>query len=196
MTRQVFHIDNNFDDEDELYLDGANDSKKGNDWGETAFPNTIFFISYNYNFIMFLTKWLRVMRKNWFLHDTHVWKIDSQRETKGGFGLGWRGHREEIILSTIPWLQDYQIHHISGESGSSNKTCFVNDENENSFTEFKGAHGKSISSNVVYKLTCTGRMSSYVGFTTRHFITRKKDHMGKRELFGRHFIDCSENPNK
>ena len=54
----------------------------------------------------------------------------------------------------------------------------------------------SIASNVVYKLTCCGCRSTYVGFTTRHLITRKKEHMGKRGIFGKHFKDCQQNIHK
>ena len=54
----------------------------------------------------------------------------------------------------------------------------------------------NIASNVVYKLTCSGCRSTYIGFTTRHLITRKKEHMGKRGVFGKHIKDCHENINK
>ena len=43
----------------------------------------------------------------------------------------------------------------------------------------------NIASNVVYKLTCSGCMSTYIAFTTRHSITRKKEYMGN--------VGCFEN---
>ena len=55
---------------------------------------------------------------------------------------------------------------------------------------------KSISSNIIYKLTCTGCNSSYIGYTARHMITRKNEHVGKRGIVGKHFHECKENHNK
>ena len=41
---------------------------------------------------------------------------------------------------------------------------------------------KNLSSNVIYRIKCTRCDSCYVGMTTRHLITRTKEHLGKNGL--------------
>ena len=55
---------------------------------------------------------------------------------------------------------------------------------------------RPISSNIIYKLTCTGCHSSYVGFTTRHLCSRKMEHMGKKGIFEKHFQECNQEHNR
>ena len=45
-------------------------------------------------------------------------------------------------------------------------------------------------SHVIYKITCPRCMACYVGQTTRHLITRFKEHVGNRGLLKKHFEEC------
>ena len=49
-------------------------------------------------------------------------------------------------------------------------------------------------SHVVYKITCSRCNSCYVGQTTRHLLTRFKEHIGNRGLLKKHFEDCQVDP--
>ena len=55
---------------------------------------------------------------------------------------------------------------------------------------------KNISSNVIYKRTCNGCSSSYIGFTIRCAIIRKNEHIVKRGLLEKHFNEWKENLNQ
>ena len=47
-----------------------------------------------------------------------------------------------------------------------------------------------LSSNVIYKLCCTGCCSCYVGMTTRHLVTRIKEHLTGMSNFKIHKANC------
>ena len=49
---------------------------------------------------------------------------------------------------------------------------------------------KSLKSGVVYKISCPRCLSCYVGQTSRHLITRMKEHNGKLKPVRRHFESC------
>ena len=49
---------------------------------------------------------------------------------------------------------------------------------------------KSLKSGVVYKISCPRCPSCYVGQTSRHLITRMKEHNGKSKPVRRHFEAC------
>ena len=52
-----------------------------------------------------------------------------------------------------------------------------------------------LQSNVVYKITCPGCNSSYVGQTTRQLQRRFRDHTGNRGSVKSHLDDCGITPN-
>ena len=54
----------------------------------------------------------------------------------------------------------------------------------------KPAVPKMLLSNVVYKLTCPGCESSYVGQTVRHVQRRLREHLGSRGTMKVHFDQC------
>ena len=76
--------------------------------------------------------------------------LDEQVTGKRLFYLQYRG------FETIKFIK------ISGESWISNKTNFGNEKIKDRFTKLKAPIDKNFASNVVYKLTCTGCMSSYI----------------------------------
>ena len=49
---------------------------------------------------------------------------------------------------------------------------------------------KDLTSNVIYKLCCTGCDACYVGMTTRHLITRIKEHLTGNSNFKIHKAIC------
>ena len=53
---------------------------------------------------------------------------------------------------------------------------------------------KAYKSNVVYQLTCPRCSSCYVGQTTRHLITRYKEHIQPAKPVGKHFRNCDVTP--
>ena len=50
---------------------------------------------------------------------------------------------------------------------------------------------KMLLSNVVYKLTCPGCESSYVGQTVRHVQRRLREHLGNKGTMKTHFDQCN-----
>ena len=55
---------------------------------------------------------------------------------------------------------------------------------------------KQLSSNVIYRIKCQGCHSCYIGLTTRHLLTRKREHLRRNGIFGKHFLVCTRNNNK
>ena len=49
---------------------------------------------------------------------------------------------------------------------------------------------KPLTSNVIYKIACPRCSSSYVGLTTRHVITRVKEHFEKNGIMRKHSEVC------
>ena len=48
----------------------------------------------------------------------------------------------------------------------------------------------TLKSNVIYKITCPRCSSSYAGLTTRHVITRVKEHFEKNGIMRKHIDIC------
>ena len=49
---------------------------------------------------------------------------------------------------------------------------------------------RNLNSNVTYKMNCSGCDSSYVGMTSRHLITRLKEHFLPDGVMTKHFKTC------
>ena len=54
----------------------------------------------------------------------------------------------------------------------------------------KAPFDKNLKSHVVYKVTCNGCSSIYVGQTSRHVTTRISEHQEKDSPVGQHLIEC------
>ena len=55
---------------------------------------------------------------------------------------------------------------------------------------------RMLQSNVVYQITCSRCMSSYVGQTTRHLMRRFKEHTGNMGPVKSHLEYCGVTPNE
>ena len=54
----------------------------------------------------------------------------------------------------------------------------------------KSPFHKNLKSHVVYKVTCNGCSSIYVGQTRRHVTTRISEHQKKDSPVGQHLVEC------
>ena len=57
-------------------------------------------------------------------------------------------------------------------------------------TTLKSPFDKNLKSHVVYKVTCNGCISIYVGQTSRHVTARVSEHQKKDSPVGQHLVEC------
>ena len=50
---------------------------------------------------------------------------------------------------------------------------------------------KKLKSGIVYRIVCPCCKACYVGYTTRHALTRLKEHQQEKKPVGKHLIQCN-----
>ena len=112
-------------------------------------------------------------------NERHLIKFISfiNREPKPRFFVQYRGNITQNIASRLKKLCDIQIIFTTRKL----RTCLPT---------LKSPFDKNLKSHVVYKITCKGCSSIYVGQTSRDVTTRISEHQKKDSPVGQHLVEC------
>ena len=103
---------------------------------------------------------------------------DEEHQEKKMFFIQYRGRVTEMFESALRQIKA-PVKFIT--TINKTKACLPS---------LKQSIDKSLKSGVVYKISCPRCPSCYVGQTSRHLITRMKEHNGKSKPVRRHFEAC------
>ena len=112
-------------------------------------------------------------------NEHHLKKVKSlnNREPKPMFFVQYRGNITQNFASRLKKLCDIQIIFTTRKL----RTCLPT---------LKSPFDKNLKSDVVYKSTCNGCSSVYVGQTSRHVNTRISAHQKKDSPVGQQLVEC------
>ena len=103
---------------------------------------------------------------------------DEEHQEKKMFFIQYRGRVTEMFESALRQIKA-PVKFIT--TINKTKACLPS---------LKQSIDKSLKSGLVYKISCPRCPSCYVGQTSRHLITRMKEHNGKSKPVRRHFEAC------
>ena len=112
-------------------------------------------------------------------NEQHLKKVNSlnNRKPKPRFFVQYRGNITQNLASRLKKLFDFQIIFTTRKL----RTCLPT---------LKSPFVKILKSHVVYKVSCNGCSSIYVGQTSRHVTTRISEHQKKDSTVGQHLVEC------
>ena len=112
-------------------------------------------------------------------NEQHLKKVNSlnNKEPKPRFFVQYRGNKTQSFASRLKKMCDIQI-------------IFTTRKLTTCLPTLKSPFDKNLKSNVVYKVTCNGCISTYVGQTSRHVITGISDYQKKDSPVGQHLAEC------
>ena len=99
------------------------------------------------------------------------------RNLNRGFFVQYRGNISENFAGRLKKLCDNQIIFTTRKL----RTCLPT---------LKPSFDKNLKSHVVYKVTCNGCSSIYVGQTSRHVTTRISENQKKDSPVEQHLVEC------
>ena len=112
-------------------------------------------------------------------YEHYLKKVKSlnKREPKHRFFLQYRGNIAQSYSSRLKKLCDIQINFTTRKL----RTCLPT---------LKSPFDRNLKSDGVYKVTCNGCISIYVGQTSRHVTTRISEHQKKDSPVRKHLVEC------
>ena len=93
--------------------------------------------------------------------------------------MQYRGNRSQLLAAKVRLIFGAQIIFTTRKL----KTCLPS---------LKTSFARELRSKVVYKLTCSGCNSTYVGQTVLHLATRVDEHSKGDSPVGQHLLECNE----
>ena len=90
-----------------------------------------------------------------------------------------RGNPSQLLAAKVRLISGAQIIFTTRKF----KTCLPS---------LKTSFARELRSKVVYKLTCSGCNSTYVGQTVRHLATRVDEHRKADSPVGQHLLECNK----
>ena len=94
--------------------------------------------------------------------------------------MQYRGNPSQLLNAKVRLISGTQIIFFSTRKL---KTCLPS---------LKTSFARELRSKVVYKLTCSGCNSTYVGQTVRHLATRVDEHREGDSPVGQHLLECKK----
>ena len=93
--------------------------------------------------------------------------------------MQYRGNPSQLLAAMVRQISGAQIIFTTRKL----KTCLPS---------LKNSFARELRSKVVYKLTCSGCNSTYVGQTVRHLATRVDEHRKEDSPVGQHLLECNK----
>ena len=93
--------------------------------------------------------------------------------------MQYRGNPSQLLAAKVRLISGAQIIFTTRKL----KTCLPS---------LKTSFARELRSKVVYKLTCSGCNSTYVGQTVRHLATRINEHRKGDSPLGQHLLECNK----
>ena len=111
--------------------------------------------------------------------DSNAWLNNMKEKDKFKFFINYRGKPTENLANAFRKLN------------APCKVIMTTRKIKTCLPSLKPIVPKMFMSNVVYKLTCPGCESSYVGQTVRHVQRRLREHLGNKGTMKVHFDACN-----